>query len=35
MIQLFVYLVSSALTAAFFALLPPASITNMLPLVDP
>ena len=35
MIQLFVYIVSGGTTAAFFALIPPASNTNMLPLEDP
>tara|TARA_B110000977_G_scaffold31456_1_gene41681 strand:- start:2240 stop:3838 length:1599 start_codon:yes stop_codon:yes gene_type:complete len=34
-IQLFVYIVSSLLTAAFFALLPPAANTNMIDLENP
>ena len=35
LIQLFVYIVGSLTTGAFFALIPPASNTNMLPLEDP
>ena len=34
-IQLFVYIVSSGMTAAFFALLPPAANTNMVDLENP
>ena len=34
-IQLFVYIVSSGMTAAFFALLPPAANTNMVELENP